>query len=326
MNRIAILLTVIFFSFYAHGQQDPQVSQNMFNRLQINPAFAGSNEAICGTVLHRQQWSGFEGAPQTTIISADMGINSKQAWLEHNGVGLTYMNDILGNFSYNNIRLMYAHRQAFSFAPGYFSLGIDAGLVSQSWSDNWVANDAPSIDPAIPGAITASTFDLGMGLYYYNGENYYAGFSVQHLLEPTIAAKGTTYDFSNTQYRTFYTHGGFNFRPFNTRTPLQLRSSLYMKSYVTEWTVDLNLNLLINNFFWVGPSYRVDNSITLLAGMDFGAVAPSFEGLKLGMAYDLSATSKFSRYNSGSFEIMINYCYRIVPPVQIRKYRTVKWL
>jgi len=327
MKRSAILLMIIFFSFIARGQQDPQISQNMFNRLAINPAFAGSNEAICGSILNRQQWSGFEGSPKTTIFSADMGISSNQAWLDKNGVGLTFINDQLGNLNYNNIKLMYAHRQAFSFAPGYFSLGVDVGYIAQSWANKWVANDPIEIDGAIPGAITTSAIDMGLGLYYNNGDNYYAGVSVEHLLEPTFEKTGTNYDFVYPQYRTFYFQGGNNFKPFNTSTPLQLRQSLYVKTQVTEWAVDYNINLLINNFFWIGPSYRVnDNTISILGGLDFGAFAPSFEGLKLGLAYDASTTSKFSRYNSGSFEVMIKYCYKITPPVKIRKYRTVKWL
>ena len=63
-----------------------------------------------------------------------------------------------------------------------------------------------------------------------------------------------------------------------------------------------------------------------ITAADFGAVAPSWEGLKLGVAYDVVALSNFNQYNGGSFELMINYCYKITPPVKIRKYRTVKWL
>jgi type IX secretion system PorP/SprF family membrane protein len=326
MKRIAILLTVIFFSFMAQGQQDPQITQNSFNRLQINPAFAGSKEAICGTLLHRQQWTGFEGAPQTTIFSAHSNFNWEEAYQKNAGVGLAVMLDELGNQSTLNAKLMYAYRHAFNFAPGYFSLGIDAGFISQSWADDWKANDPASVDPAIPGAITSNVFDLGLGLYYYNGDNYFAGFSVEHLTEPSFASTGTGYDFAYPMYRTFYFMAGNNFRPFNTSTPLQLRHSLFVKTQISEWQLDYNINLLINNFFWVGPSYRLDNTVSILGGMDFGAVNPSLEGLKLGLSYDISATSQFSQYNNGGFEVMINYCYKITPPVKIRKYRTVKWL
>jgi type IX secretion system PorP/SprF family membrane protein len=221
---------------------------------------------------------------------------------------------------------MYAYRQAFNFAPGYFSLGIDAGLINQTVQDNWVANDHPEIDPAIPGGISSTVFDLGLGLYYYNGDNYYAGLSVEHLLEPEYEHTGTNWNYAYPKYRTWNFHGGNVFRPFNTLTPLQLRHSIYVKSDFVAWSFDYNINILINNFFWVGPSVRLDKTVSLLAGMDFGAVSPGLEGLKLGVAYDITATSNFNQHNSGSFELMINYCYKITPPVKIQKYKTVKWL
>ena len=41
MNRVLILLLMIV-SVFVFGQQDPQFSQNMFNKLANNPAYAGS--------------------------------------------------------------------------------------------------------------------------------------------------------------------------------------------------------------------------------------------------------------------------------------------
>ena len=120
MNRIAILLVVIFCSNFIAAQQDPQITQNMYNRLQINPAFAGSKEAICGTLLNRQQWSGFEGAPTTTIFGAHSNFNWPAGYMENAGAGISFMYDELGNIAELNAKLIYAYRRAFSFAPGFF--------------------------------------------------------------------------------------------------------------------------------------------------------------------------------------------------------------
>ncbi|MFW5759007.1 MAG: type IX secretion system membrane protein PorP/SprF, partial [Bacteroidota bacterium] len=55
------------------AQSDSHFSLFNFNTLSYNPAYAGSNEAICITSVHRQQWTGFgDGRPQTTVFSADM--------------------------------------------------------------------------------------------------------------------------------------------------------------------------------------------------------------------------------------------------------------
>ena len=47
------------------AQHTPLTSQYLFNGLVINPAYAGSRDALTGNLTHRQQWVGFEGAPIT---------------------------------------------------------------------------------------------------------------------------------------------------------------------------------------------------------------------------------------------------------------------
>ena len=70
MKKIFTSLTLLSFALAAYSQQDPQFSQNMFNRLSVNPGYAGSSNAICATLLGRQQWRGFEeGPPKTYLLS-----------------------------------------------------------------------------------------------------------------------------------------------------------------------------------------------------------------------------------------------------------------
>ncbi|MCK5337239.1 MAG: type IX secretion system membrane protein PorP/SprF, partial [Bacteroidales bacterium] len=55
-----LLFVVTIIGTGLHAQQEPQFTQNMFNRVFTNPAFAGIGEGICVTGLIRQQWSGFK--------------------------------------------------------------------------------------------------------------------------------------------------------------------------------------------------------------------------------------------------------------------------
>ncbi len=70
------LVTIIGSGLFA--QQEPQFTQNMFNRVFTNPGFAGLGDGICVTGLVRQQWAGFkdsEGnkvAPETFLISIEL--------------------------------------------------------------------------------------------------------------------------------------------------------------------------------------------------------------------------------------------------------------
>src|SRR5665647_3736934 len=86
------ITTVVLFitGFVTFAQQDAQFSMNMFNRLAVNPAYAGMNKALCATLLYRQQWTSFPGAPKTGLLSVDYGE------ILHGGLGLTIDQDALG--------------------------------------------------------------------------------------------------------------------------------------------------------------------------------------------------------------------------------------
>ena len=51
------------------AQQLPQFTQYMYNTISINPAYAGSREALSIVGLHRSQWVGFKGGPTTQTLS-----------------------------------------------------------------------------------------------------------------------------------------------------------------------------------------------------------------------------------------------------------------
>ncbi|PIY02217.1 MAG: hypothetical protein COZ21_15305 [Bacteroidetes bacterium CG_4_10_14_3_um_filter_31_20] len=95
MRKIISLLAIIMLGINLLAQQDPQLSLNKYNILPVNPGFAGSNEAICTSVLYRSQWMGFEGAPKTMIFSGDMAISSISS-----GIGINILSDNVG-FSKN---------------------------------------------------------------------------------------------------------------------------------------------------------------------------------------------------------------------------------
>lgn len=86
MKRLFTVVAVATASV-SFGQQDPQFSQNMFNRLYPNPASAGTNEAICGTLIYRDQWDKFGGGQNRCF-----GVESPVEIL-HGGLGLSVLTD-----------------------------------------------------------------------------------------------------------------------------------------------------------------------------------------------------------------------------------------
>jgi hypothetical protein len=59
----------MFTAFVNYAQQDAQFI-NMYNTININPAYAGSRGAFSIFALHRTQWVGLDGAP-TNVASVN---------------------------------------------------------------------------------------------------------------------------------------------------------------------------------------------------------------------------------------------------------------
>ncbi len=312
---LSISLTLVGIGLYA--QQDAQFTQNMFNKLSVNPGYAGANGGICFTLLSRTQWTGFDGHPQTHLFSADALIFSKH------GVGLTVFQDKLGIESSLVAKLAYSYH--LTLGPGTLGIGLDAGMLSKSFGSNFIAVDDPTLDPSIPNAGTsASTFDLGMGLYYNIPNKMYVGISTLHLTASELkdvanggAGVGTL---NYAQSRHYYIMAGYDW-DIKQDKKWVLKPSVLAKTDAASTQLDLNALLLYNNLVWGGVSYRIEDAIAVLAGVNI----PQLPGLKIGASYDIT-TSTLSNYSNGSLEFMIKYCTNITKPAKREVYHSVRFL
>ncbi len=288
MKRLFTVLIVISFATSSFGQQDPQFSQNMFNRLYTNAAVAGSNDAICATLIYRTQWVGFEGAPKT-------GVFGVEAPLGKFGLGLSVATDKLGFENTLQAKLAVAYHFPVG-NTGKLGIGVDIGYMQKTLDGDFIYND-PN-DPSIPlGSVSGSAFpDLGAGLYYSSSKAY-AGLSASHLIENKIKFGNA----ESTSKRHYYLQGGYSFQ---LSPSLALKPSVFVKSDGTSTQFDINANVHIKDIFWIGASYRLEDAVVLMAGLNI------FKGLRLGYSYDMT-TSDIKSHSSGSHEIMLGYCYKI---------------
>lgn len=331
MKRSILTFLALFLGYAAYSQQDPQFTQNMFNRLWANPAYAGTNDALCGTVISRQQWLGFEGRPKTNLLSVDMPIQPFKRIKFDGGLGLTVISDELGPLKSTYAKLAFSYRRR--IAQGVISVGLDAGIFSQSIKNNWITVDRSGIgdgstDPRIPDANTSgASFDLGGGLYYYTND-LYVGISSTHLNQPTLEESlskksiegGGTYLFE--QVRHYYLMAGYYYGLSSSIGELELQPSLFAKTDGVSTQLDVNMNVLWNNFIWLGASLRPGDAVAALTGIKLDRYVP---GLKFGLAYDFN-TSELADYNNGSIEVLLNYCYKIPKPIKIQRYKSVRFL
>ena len=302
---IAFVIALFSGSIACFAQQDPQFSQNMFTKLPTNAGFAGSNDAICGTLLYRNQWTGFGGEPKSMLLSVDMPVE-----ILHGGVGLTIIAaDQLGAEKNTSIRGAYSYRM--NVGPGSLGLGIDFGYQQKSIDGTkFILNDLN--DLSIPTTnVSAGTFDVGFGAYY-NTDKLFAGISASHLNQGKISFS----DISTKMVRHYYLMAGYG---IDLTSSLTLKPMIQLKSDAVSTQIDANANLMINNRFWIGGSYRIQDAIVILAGLE---IIPN---LRLGYSYDLT-TSDIKTYSSGTHEIMLGYCYKPTKIIKRQFHRNVRFL
>jgi type IX secretion system PorP/SprF family membrane protein len=293
----------------AFGQQDPQFTQYMFDRLSVNPAVAGTTGQLCATALLRQQWSGFDGAPKTGLLNAHMAINKISS-----GVGLSVYLDELGQQKSTFARFHYSfHRK---IGAGTLGIGLYAGMGSHALGRNWIARDPVADDAAIPvNGQSQGGFDLGAGIYY-TSPKLWVGISSTHLPETELD------EVSIKMARHYFIQAGYNWDIKGDKKYV-LQPSTLIKSDGTSTQFDLNATLLYNNMVWLGVSYRTEDAIAPMIGYQF---APNEKSMvRLGYSYDVT-TSQLRNYSSGSHEVMLNYCVLLVKPPSVQIYRNVRFL
>ena len=155
MKRNLFLILFVFCTLTVLPQQVPQFSQNMFNKLANNPAFAGSRDAISTTVLQRSQYMGFEGGPTTLNLSVDAPIS-----LLHGGVGLNIIQDQIGEVELSTLDIKGSYAYTTELGSGQLGIGLSFGIV-QTGIDITNLRIEQQNDQAVPAASSSgSVFDL----------------------------------------------------------------------------------------------------------------------------------------------------------------------
>ncbi|MEO5642924.1 MAG: type IX secretion system membrane protein PorP/SprF [Bacteroidia bacterium] len=307
MKRLLTIFVLAFGSTLAIAQQDPQFSQYMHNKLFINPAYAGMKKAFCISALYRNQWNGFEGAPNTGTFSADLALP------RNGGVGLNVMYDKLGFENNVSFRGSYSFHIPMPTKEGRLGIGIELGGYSKrigpTGTQHWLATSDWTSDPTVPTLLKKTVLDMGFGLWYQD-KNVWFGLSTSHLNAKAInygtaVTNNTIQSLFYQVTRHYYITGGVN---LHRSVDWVIKPSFLVKTDAVITSFDLNATAAFKNRFWFGASYRFQDAVCPMAGI---MIPMSDEnenlGLKIGFAYDYNI-SNLKQYNNGSFEVFINYC------------------
>ena len=289
-NSVVVLFFLLSTNLFS--QQDPQITHNMFNKFMYNPAVAGAYPELHATLLHRNQWVGLEGAPETQALSFNTPLKNKKM-----GLGLEIVNDKIGPRSMQNLAATYAYR--LKLGRGKLAFGLSAGM--QSFNYDWNKIDYKEQEDVIPvtglKTFIRPTFDFGI---YYNTRTFYIGAAIDRINQAqfnllSISGVDSVESTAQASSSLNFTAG----KAFVLNENLVLKTSTLVRIANVSGNLDLNASLLIKNKVLFGFSLR-ENTLVLLSELNIS------KNLRMGVAYDIDR-SDLTQSTSGSFEIFVGY-------------------
>lgn len=285
---LAVLLLGIFT---VSAQQDPQFTQYMYNTMSVNPAYAGSQGYLTALLMHRSQWVGVNGAPNTQVLAVDTPLENKLGVggiLAHDALGPSSEIFLDGNVSYT-IQLDSTNKKL------SFGMKVGGRLFDVDFSKGLTQNP----DVAFQNNVQSKFFPtIGAGLYYQTKDSY-LGFAVPNFFsqkhydgeEQEIAAERLHY---------YFIGGKF----FDLTSEIVMRPAFFVKWVPGAPIIaDVSVNAVLRDTFTFGVAYRWDDSFSTLLGLQ---ITPN---LNAGYAYDLT-TSNLANYTGGTHEIFLRYQFK----------------
>ena len=302
MQKIALIFLIVLTGFASNAQQESLFTQFMFNKLAINPAFAGNENAYCLTGIVREHWMGFPGAPKVQALS----VNFPKMARDRVGLGFSISRNSIGVQQKLSIEGSYAYR--IPFENGEFSMGISVS--GRQYNTDFTD---PSINMAHPyfqdaaiseGKYVKNIFNAGFGLYY-NNDRFYIGAGLPRMLRASIDL-GESPE-TSFEVRHLYVMTGF---AFYINPKIMFMPQVLLKAAENSPVqMDFNLGWKFYDRYFAAVTVREGGSSYVLAeSLDLiGGVQLSREFF-MGLAYDITITP-IREFESGSVELMLNYCF-----------------
>ena len=295
LRALIVALTTLAVGTGAYGQQDAQYTQFMYDKLTVNPAYAGAKGFPTVGVIARNQWAGFEGAPASQALRFHSPLGESKLAL-----GLRAQNDVIGPTHAAGAGLAVAYHLPVA-EETFVSLGLDASAMR--YQLDWGKLRGADIESAAGVDEEARILgNFGAGVMVYS-DRFYLGVSAPRVLRNRLS---TTESAAGTEALHVYAMAGYDWR---LGADFDLRPAAIFK-YVPNAPADADLNatLLWRKLLGLGASYRTGGAFTRGRGESISAnlVVHPNDRLTIGAAYDHTLT-RIGNYTSGSYEIVAEY-------------------
>jgi len=298
MRKLILITLGVFIIQSIQAQQNVQYTQFMYSKLWMNPGYAGSHDVSCIQAIARNQWIGFEGAPESQSFNYHTPLFGNKV-----GVGLSLNHDRLGPTESWFLNMSYAYR--IKTAKGRLAVGLQANF-TQYTLDYRLLNPTENGDGQLPVEKESKMLpNFGVGVYY-SSDKFFAGISMPLLMEGDLSfAEGDAIT-ESLQARHMYFMAGMIHK---ISSNVKGRPSVLLKKVTNApFDFDLNYSLIFMERLWAGLSYRLGGDVNSSGeSIDLTLQYQLSRGLRIGAAYDFTL-SDLKNANDGSIEFMAQMC------------------
>ena len=293
MKRLLWFAMALLLPLGMRAQSDVAFTNYWALQGYYNPASSGLDENLNVQAAYSLQLLGFEHAPATMYVGADMPVPFLGP---RHGVGVGFLNDEVGLFSNQKFYLQYAYHHPLK--GGRLSVGARAAMLSEKFDGTKVDASDPG-DPVFSSSeVNGTAFDLDGGLRYTYRNVWYAGLSAMHCLAPAVKLGDDKVNEVQMD-PVFYATAGYTFR--FRRPDLVLYTSGILRTDLVAWRGDVTARLAYSGEkfkMYGGLTYSPMTSVGLLLGT-------TFQGINIGYSYEMFTGGVGALY--GTHEIVLGY-------------------
>ena len=311
-NLLSLLLA--FLSFGAIAQQDKLLTHFIYDKMSINPGKTGIDlyNGICATSLYRNQWDKVNGAPNSAVLNVEANLSKYLP----GGLGLAFYHDAIGFARQNNLLLNYSYPLTIGDI-GTLGIGVGVGIMNYGMNPDWIP-PTQNPDNSLPSGFAATNLDANFGLYF-NGKDFYAGFSSTHLAESLLKQTVNGFSQSYQTARHYYLMGG---KTFKDQLGGDIDAQVLLRTDLIKFSADINARYIYTlkdqKQLYGGLTFRTSDAVALMVGYT------PMDRLTVGYSYDLTI-NKLASVSMGSHELVVKYCMFLKEP-PLSKARHPRWL
>ncbi len=302
MRSILNILFLLALSLSVFAQREIVMSQYMYNKYSINPAFGGSHDVLSVFGSYHKQWLGFDNSPTGSLFTIHSPMKNEKVALGLNLYGEKYAVSSSAGFSFSYTYRMFLKKKR------TLALGVSGGLINyaSNWNEVVYADYSESYvtDDVFSSSEQSMSPWIGCGVAWYSPE-FFIGLSVPNLVYYDVYYTNTnTVDFNKLDY---LLTGGYL---FTLNDILAIQPSALLRVNPDDKTfADISGTVVYMDRLFLGVSYRTTQEIIGIIGCNINP--------QLRCTYSLDYNmSNLGKYNNGTHEIsfQFDFGYKIKTP------------